>query len=92
VSHNSDSCKYCDKFYTQLISAVTETGGHELHHRTAESAFNNLKKGSETAEINPNLVVLFVDLCQVLFCRTHTLKCFIGGSVLYKILLCFHRD
>jgi hypothetical protein len=73
---HSDTCKYCDKLYMQLISADTEAERaaislwSELHHRKAESAYNSLKTDPDAAQINLNLVVLCTDLEQVLFCPT----------------------
>jgi hypothetical protein len=56
---HSYSCKYSDKFYAKKILLSQNCSLH-----------TTILKNSETAEINPNLVILFVDLRQVLFCPT----------------------
>ncbi|XP_051158212.1 uncharacterized protein LOC127279729 [Leptopilina boulardi] len=69
----SDTCKTCDSLYIQLlatediekrkeIEAISET-----HHLKAENGYASLKKDGENSKINPNTVVLCVDLQQVMY-------------------------
>ncbi|XP_050512608.1 uncharacterized protein LOC126888407 [Diabrotica virgifera virgifera] len=79
----SDTCTFCDKMYIKLVA--TSDGPErkailvdsELHHARAEAGYKALKLDAEKA--NPQLVVLFTDLQQMLYCPTLT-----HSSVFYQ--------
>lgn len=74
----SDTCDTCDKFFNKMCSASSseETDiivkESAIHHMKAEAAYESLRQDQAAAKVNPNLVVLFTDLQQVLYCPTVT--------------------
>lgn len=69
----SDTCQYCDKFYTKLVDANSEDEKtkilheSEMHHRRAEKAYSTLSDDIQLAKENKNIIVLRTDLQQVFF-------------------------
>ncbi|CAG9838892.1 unnamed protein product [Diabrotica balteata] len=86
----SDTCTFCDKIYIKLV--VTPDGPErnailvdsELHHARAEAGYKALKLDAEKA--NPQLVVRFTYLQQVLYCPTLT-----HSSVFYQRQYTIHN-
>ncbi|KAJ4425488.1 hypothetical protein ANN_28106 [Periplaneta americana] len=81
----SDTCKYCDQLYNQLVAAETDEARSkiqaqsDLHHAKADSVYESLKADGDIAKVNDKIIVSWRDVQQILSCPTFT-----HSSVYYK--------